>query len=83
MFIKKLDMLSPPITLYYKGENNHSSIFSGILTVISYAIILAAGIYYALEFINKDNPTAYFYNRYMEDVGTFPINASSKPGINE
>ena len=77
MFIKKLDMLSPPITLYYKGENNHSSIFSGILTVISYAIILAAGIYYALEFINKDNPTAYFYNRYMEDVGTFPINASS------
>ena len=77
MFIKKFDMLSPPITLFYKGENNHSSILSAILTIIAYAIIIAAGIYYALIFINKESPTAYFFNRYVEDAGTFPINATS------
>ena len=77
MFIKKFDMLSPPITLFYKGENNHSSILSAILTIIAYAIIIAAGFYYALIFINRESPTAYFFNRYVEDAGTFPINSTS------
>ena len=77
MFFKKFDMLSPPITLYFKGDNTHPSIFSGILSVIAYAIILSFGIYYALEFINKENPTAFFFNRYIEDAGEFPLNASS------
>ena len=61
MFFKKFDMLSPPITLYFKGDNTHPSIFSGILSIIAYAIILSFGIYYALEFINKENPTAFFF----------------------
>ena len=77
MFFKKLDMISPPITLYFKGDNIHSSIFSGILTIIAYLIIFICGVYYALEFINKENPTAFFFNRYIEDAGHFPLNASS------
>ena len=77
MFLKKFDMLSPPITLYYKGDDKHSSIFSGILTLIAYIIIFIFGVYYALEFINRENPTAYFFNRYIEDAGEFPLNASS------
>ena len=77
MFIKQFDMLSPPITLNYKGESKHSSIFSAILTLIAYSIIVAAGIYYALIFINKESPTAYFFNRHVEDAGIFPVNASS------
>ena len=77
MFLKKLDMLSPPITLYFKEEAQHSSIFSGILSVIAYLLVFAAGVYYALEYINKESPKAYFFNRYIEDAGTFPVNASS------
>ena len=77
MFIKKLDMLSPPITLYFKGENQHSSIFGGILSFIAYTLVFIAGVYYALEFINKENPKAYFFNRYVIDAGTFPVNSSS------
>ena len=77
MFLKKFDIISPPITLYYKGDNMHSSIFSGILTIVVYIITFIFGVYYALEFIYKKNPSAYFYNRYIEDAGLFPLNSSS------
>ena len=77
MSIKKLDFLSPPITLYFKGENTHSSIFSGILSLIAYLIITAFTIYYAIDFINKESPTAYFFNSYIENAGNFTMNASS------
>ena len=77
MFLKKFDLISPPITLYYKGDSMHSSIFSGILTIVVHIIIFIFGIYYALEFIYKKNPTAFFFNRFTEDAGIFPLNSSS------
>ena len=77
MFIRKIDLLSPPITLYYKGENTHSSIFAGILTIIIYLICLTFGIYFSIQFFNKSNPQVRYYNRYIEDAGEFPVNSSS------
>ena len=77
MFLKKLDMLSPYITLYFKGEKKHSSRFSIILSIFAYAIVITAGIYYMIVFINKNDPKAYFFNRYVEDAGNFPLNSSS------
>ena len=76
MFLKKLDWLSPPITLYFKGEGSHVSIYSGILSLVAYIIVVVATFYYALGFINREDPKAYFFNRYIEDAGTFPVNAS-------
>ena len=77
MLIKKLDLLSPPITLYYKGDNQHPTIFSAILSIIAYVGVFGFGIYYGLKFINKDDPSSYFFNRYVEDAGTYPLNSSS------
>ena len=77
MFIRKLDCLSPDITLYYKGEFSHSSIFSGILTIIVYSICLNFTFVYAVNFFNKLNPQVCYYNRYVEDAGEFPVNSSS------
>jgi len=77
MFIRNLDNLSPAITLYFKGRHKHSSISSGIITIISYSVILAFIVYYILDFIDKTNPTIYFFNRYIEDAGIFPLNESS------
>ena len=77
MIFKKLDMLSPPITLFFKGDNIHSSIFSGILTIVAYVIIFIFGVYYSLEFIQKKNPSVFFFDRYTEDSGEYTLNSSS------
>ena len=77
MSLKKFDFISPYITLYFKGEDRHSSIFSGILTIILYILVFGFSIYYTIIFVNKSNPTIYFYNRYVSDAGIFPFNSSS------
>ena len=76
MFLKKFDWISPPITLYFKGEAAHVSMYSGILSIVAYVVTIAAAIYYALGFINRESPKAYFFTRYVEDAGTFPVNAT-------
>ena len=38
MFIRNLDYISPPITLYHEGSLSHSSIVSGILSIMSFIL---------------------------------------------
>ena len=77
MFVKKFDFLSPKITLYYKGSFSHSSILSGILSIISIIVIFSLSIYFSLDLIERKNPDSYYLNRFVEDAGEFSINASS------
>ena len=76
MILRKCDLLSPPITLYFRGEEKHHSILSGILSIIACIIIFIISIYYALIFINREDPSAYFFHKFIEDAGTYPVNAS-------
>ena len=76
MFFKKLDTISPPITIYFKGDSSHSSIFSGILSLIVFFISSYFGIQYARGFLLHQEPKVYNFNRYIEDAGEFPINSS-------
>ena len=76
-FIKKFDVISPSITLHYKEESQHTSVFSGLLSMIVFALVFTAEIYYFLSFVERLHPKAYFFNRYIEDAGIFPVNASS------
>ena len=77
MILKQCDLLSPPITLYFKGYSIHPTIFSGILTIVTYLIIFISVIYYSINYIYKVNPNIYFYTRYIENAGSFPFNSSS------
>ena len=76
MIIKELDFLSPPITFYHKGSLSHSSILSGIMSSFSIAIIFSFAIYYSLEIIQRKNPTTLYFNTFVEEAGTYPINSS-------
>lgn len=78
MYIRALDFLSPRITLYYKGEFRHKNIISGILTVISYLLIVVLSIIFLVELFDKSKPTAFFSNRFIEDGGLFPLDSSEK-----
>ena len=77
MILKQVDFLSPPITLYHDGFLSHKSIASGIIFIISLIIIFAFGLYYFLQFFQRGQPEAYFFNHFIEDAGVFPINSSS------
>ena len=73
MFLKKVDMLSPRITLYYKRKNIHASPISGVLAIIAYVFIFIFIVYYFIRYINRENHTIYFFNRYVKDAGNYSL----------
>ena len=77
MFLKHIDFLSPQITLYYKGYLSHSTIISGIISIISFILIILLAIYYSLDLIKRENPIVYFFNRFVDNTEVFPLNSSS------
>ena len=76
MFITKFDWLTRPITLYHKGELQHSSIPSSIISLIGYITSIVIGLYLSVDFFNKSSPTVFSFNRFIEDSGIFPLNAT-------
>ena len=77
MHFRYLDYLSPPITFYHEGYLAHSSFISIILSIISFLIIIILSVYFSLDIIMRNNPTAFYFNRYIEDAGVFPLNSSA------
>ena len=79
MGLKELDILSPPITLYYQGFSAHSSWLSGVLSIIAFVIIVLYVIYEIINLWNRDNqiPKSTSYVFFSEDVGTISFNTSS------
>ena len=79
MFLKKIDFISPQITLFYKGSLSHSSIISGIISLIFCFIIICISVYYFLMLIyrERDSPKVTNNHQYIEDAGIFPLNSSS------
>ena len=71
---KQLDNLSPKIILFYKGYECHSSSISGIITILTYITIIILGLIFSLDLILKRNPTSFFYNTFIYDVGIYSFN---------
>ena len=76
MFLTKFDWLTPPVTLYYKGELQHSSIGSAVISIIGYLTSICIGLYLSFDFFCKGSPTVFCFNRYIEDAGNFYLNSS-------
>ena len=77
MFLNKLDYLSPIISIYYKGNLYHSSIGSGIMSIITVVAVINLGVYFSLDIINRENPNTFFYNSFIEYPGTYNVDSKS------
>jgi len=77
MFLSKFDLITPPIGFHFRGKGSHSSIISGIITLLAYLIIIYFAVRYSLEYLKKKKPTAYYVNRHIEDAGIYKINSTS------
>ena len=76
-FLNKIDFLTPEITLYQQGMLAHSSYISGIFSLLTVIIVILIAISYSIDFLERKNPTAYFFQTFVQDAGEYPINNSS------
>jgi len=76
--LKKIDILSPPITLFYNGSPSHSSSFSGILTLLNLVIIIFLCIWQIEVLFNRKNetPKTASFTYFQSDVGTISFDNS-------
>ena len=77
MFLQNFDFISPNITLYYHNKKQHSSISSGIFSIIILVIIFSLIFFLSLDFLLLKNPTSMYYKTYIDDVDKFYFNSSS------
>ena len=77
MILKNIDFLSPEIALFYNGSSSHSSIISGILSLITCLIIICISIYKigGLFYREKETPIVTSYNRFVEEPGEYTLNS--------
>ena len=75
--LKKLDFLSPEITLFYRGRESHSSILSGILSILLFLGLLGITIYLSIDVIAKQHPTSFYFTKFIEEIDSYPLNSSA------
>jgi hypothetical protein len=76
MIFRSIDFLTLRITLYQQGYSSHTSICSGIISLITAIVIILLGVYYSIDFIDRKKPSGYYFQRFVENAGIFPINSS-------
>jgi hypothetical protein len=77
MFFKKFDFLSSEITLFYHGKDNHSSIFSGILSIVMAIFVIFLIGYLSIDVLAKQHPTSFYFTKFIEEIDEYPLNSSS------
>ncbi len=75
-FLLNIDILSPKITFYQNGKLSHSSIFSGILTLISFLLCFIVGMLLSDDVIHRKNPTSHFFKKFEKDLDSYYLNSS-------
>ena len=77
MFLSAIDFIAPRVTLFHNSLLNHSSNSSIILSFITIIVIIVFSIIFSLDFVLHKNPTSFYYKKYVDDAGIFPLNSSS------
>ena len=77
MFFKKFDFISSEITLFYRGNENHSSIMSGILSIVMGIVIVFLIGYLSIDVIAKQHPTSFYFTKFIEEIDDYPLNSTA------
>ena len=70
MPLEKLDIISPEITLFSKKRIKHSSIASGILSILGILITICIAIINLVNLFQRKSFTTYFYTRHSNEINT-------------
>lgn len=73
MLLKKFDLVSPPITLFFEGETRHSSVVSGIITIAYFFSIAFIAAYYFSQVFFKTKTIGYYFPRRLNYTGKYEI----------
>ena len=78
-FLTKIDLVSPPISLFYRGLPSHSSWPSGVLTILGLALLLFFCGFQLKYLFNRESeiPISTSFTYFIEDAGTLSLNSSS------
>ncbi len=74
MKIKKIDFLSPKITLFYYGSKRHKSIVGAIMTLTMVFFSTLYIFYFVSSIATHKISNFMFYKNYLTDVGLFSFN---------
>ena len=74
MKIKKIDFLSPKITLFYYGSQRHKSVVGAIMTLLMAFLSSLYIFYFIYSIITHKMSDFMFYRSYLTDAGLYFFN---------
>ena len=75
--MKKIDFLSPPITLFHLERRTHTSKIGGCLVIIMSSIYIGYLTYILYHLIKHSKITSIFYQKFQFEAGYYSFNTSS------
>ena len=72
-----IDLLSPPITLFYLEKRTHSSIVGGSFIILLFLFCLSYVIYLLYLVIAHKKVTSLYYKQFEYNIGKYYLNSSS------
>ena len=75
--INQLDLLSPPITLFYLEKRTHTSKIGGSFILLLICLCSSYVIYLLYLIFNHKKVTSIFYKKFEYDIGQYFFNSSS------
>ena len=75
--MKKIDFLSPPITLFHLERRTHTSRIGGCLIILMSSIYIGYITYILYHLIKHSKITSIFYQKFQFEAGYYSFNTSS------
>ena len=76
MFLQKLDILSPPISLYFNSKRTHNSKTSGFIVILMLLSCFSYSFILFYRVLNHTNVTTLMFKKFEWEAGIFSMNST-------